>query len=48
MEEEREALGIPDPEEQLELQQTQTGGSEGEQIVEELVEDVIEENEEFA
>lgn len=46
--EEREELGIPDPREQLELQRTRSTASEGEQLVEEYVEDVIEENEEFA
>jgi translation initiation factor 3 subunit B len=46
--EEREALGIPDPNEELELQRTRSAASEGEQVVEELVEDVIEESEEFA
>ena len=46
--EEREELGIPDPQEQLELQRTRSAASEGEQLVEEYVEDVIEESEEFA
>jgi translation initiation factor 3 subunit B len=46
--EEREELGIPDPREELELQRTRSTASEGEQVVEELVEDVIEESEEFA
>jgi translation initiation factor 3 subunit B len=46
--EEREELGIPDPREELELQRTRSAASEGEQVVEELVEDVIEESEEFA
>jgi translation initiation factor 3 subunit B len=46
--EEREELGIPDPQEQLDLQRTRSTASEGEQVVEEYVEDVIEESEEFA
>jgi translation initiation factor 3 subunit B len=46
--EEREELGIPDPQEELELQRTRSAASEGEQVVEEYIEDVIEENEEFA
>ncbi len=45
---EREELGIPDPTEELELQRTRSAASEEEQVVEELVEDVIEESEEFA
>lgn len=45
---EREELGIPDPKEELELQRTRSAASEEEQVVEELVEDVIEESEEFA
>ncbi len=45
---EREELGILDPKEQLELQRTRSTASAGEQVVEELVEDVIEESEEFA
>jgi translation initiation factor 3 subunit B len=46
--EEREELGIPDPQEQLELQRMRSAASEAEQVVEEYVEDVIEESEEFA
>lgn len=46
--EEREDLGIPDPKEQLALQRMQSGASEEEHVVEELVEDVVEESEEFA
>jgi translation initiation factor 3 subunit B len=46
--EEREELGIPDPMEQLALQRRRSGASEEEHVVEELVEDVIEESEEFA
>lgn len=45
---EREELGIPDPKEELELQRIGSAASEEEQVVEELVEDVIEESEEFA
>ena len=45
---EREELGIPDPQHELELQRTRSGASEGEQVVEEYVEDIIEESEEFA
>ena len=45
---EREELGIPDPKEELKLQRTRSAASEEEQVVEELVEDVIEESEEFA
>ena len=45
---EREELGIPDPKEELELQRTRSVASEEEQVVEELVDDVIEESEEFA
>ena len=46
--EEREELGIPDLREELELQRTRSAVSEEEQVVEEYVEDVIEESEEFA
>lgn len=46
--EERVELGIPDPKEELELQRTRSAASEEEQVVEELVEDVVEESEEFA
>ena len=45
---EREELDIPDPQEELHLQRTKSAASEGEQVVEEYVEDVIEESEEFA
>lgn len=45
---EREELNIPDPQEELHLQRTKSAASEGEQVVEEYVEDVIEESEEFA
>lgn len=45
---EREELGIPDPQEELDLQKTKSAASEGEQVVEEYVEEVIEETEEFA
>jgi translation initiation factor 3 subunit B len=45
---EREELGIPDPREELDLQRTRSAASEGEQVVEEYVEDIIEESEEFA
>lgn len=45
---EREELGMPDPQQELELKRTQSGASEGEQVVEEYVEDIIEESEEFA
>jgi translation initiation factor 3 subunit B len=46
--EEREELGIPDPKELLALQRRRSGASEEEHVVEELVEDVVEESEEFA
>lgn len=45
---EREELGLPDPEEVLELQRTRSAASGEEHVVEELIEDVIEESEEFA
>lgn len=44
--EERDELGIPDPEEELELQRTKSA-AQGEETVEEVVEEVIEETEEF-
>lgn len=43
---EREDLGLPDPDEQLELQRTKSSTA-GEETVEEVVEEVIEETEEF-
>lgn len=45
---EREEFGIPDPQEELELQRTRSAASESEQVVEEYVEEIIEETEEFA
>jgi len=44
---EREELGLPDPEEELQLQRTKSVETEGEKTVEEVVEEVIEETEEF-
>jgi len=44
---EREDLGLPDPDEELDLQKTRSA-KEGEETVEEVVEEVIEESEEFA
>ena len=45
---EREELGLPDYLEELELSRTKSAASgEGEQVVEELFEEVIEETEEF-
>jgi translation initiation factor 3 subunit B len=46
--EEREELGIPDPRERLDLQRIRSAASEGEQLVEEYVEDIIDEHEEYA
>ena len=43
---EREDLGLPDPEAELELQRTKSATA-GEETVEEVVEEVIEETEEF-
>lgn len=43
---EREDLGLPDPEEELDLERTKSA-KEGEETVEEVVEEVIEETEEF-
>ena len=50
--EEREAEGIPDPVEELRLQRTRSsatgeGGVEGEKVVEEMVDELIEETEEI-
>ena len=44
---EREELGIPDPNEELDLQRTKSIASEGEQVVEEVFDELIEETEEF-
>lgn len=46
--EEREMLGKPDPKEELALARTKSAASEDAQVVEEYLEDVIEESEEFA
>ena len=45
--EERDELGLADPMEQLELERTKSAASEGEQMVEEVVDELIEETEEF-
>lgn len=45
--EERDELGLPDPNEELELQRTRSIASEGEQVVEEVFDELIEETEEF-
>lgn len=49
VEDEREELGLPDPDAELELQKTKSteAGGEEEKTVEEVVEEVIEESEEF-
>ena len=44
---EREELGIPDPNEELDLQRTKSIASDGEQVVEEVFDELIEETEEF-
>jgi translation initiation factor 3 subunit B len=44
---ERDELGLPDPNEELELQRTRSIASEGEQVVEEVFDELIEETEEF-
>ena|SRR5271155_2349981 len=44
---ERDELGLPDPNEELELQRTKSIASEGEQVVEEVFDELIEETEEF-
>ena len=46
LQEEREELGLPDPEEELKLSRTKSVEAEGEKIVEESVEEVLEETEE--
>jgi translation initiation factor 3 subunit B len=45
--EEREELGLPDPEEALKLSRTKSADVEGDKVVEEVVEEVIEESEEI-
>ena len=45
--EEREELGLADPMEQLELERTKSAASEGELMVEEVVDELVEETEEF-
>jgi translation initiation factor 3 subunit B len=45
--EDREELGLPDPEEELKLSRTRSGDVEDEKVVEEVVEEVIEESEEI-
>ena len=44
---EREELGLPDYMEELELQRTKSIASEGEQVVEEVFDELVEETEEF-
>jgi len=46
LKEEREELGVPDPESELKLQRTRSLETDGEKVVEEVVEEVIEETEE--
>lgn len=45
--EEREELGLPDPETELKLQRTKSLEVDGDKVVEEVVEEVIEETEEI-
>jgi translation initiation factor 3 subunit B len=45
--EEREALGLKDPEEELALQRTRSVEGEGEKVVEEVIEEVLDETEEI-
>merc|ERR1711939_149071 len=47
LKEEREELGLPDPEAELQLQRTRSQEGEEEKVVEEVVEEVIEETEEI-
>ncbi|KAG9785678.1 translation initiation factor eIF-3b, partial [Aureobasidium melanogenum] len=47
LKQEREELGIPDPETQLQLHRTRSAEADGEKVVEEVVEEVIEESEEI-
>jgi len=47
LKEEREELGLPDPESELQLQRTKSLEADGEKVVEEVVEEVIEETEEI-
>lgn len=47
LKEEREELGLPDPESELRLQRTKSLEADGEKVVEEVVEEVIEETEEI-
>lgn len=47
LKEEREELGLPDPESELKLQRTKSLEADGEKVVEEVVEEVIEETEEI-
>jgi translation initiation factor 3 subunit B len=44
---ERDELGLPDPNEELELQRTRSIASEGDQVVEEVFDELIEETEEL-
>ena len=44
---EREELGLSDPNEELELQRTKSIASEGDQVVEEVFDELVEETEEF-
>ncbi|KAK5050948.1 Translation initiation factor 3 subunit b [Exophiala bonariae] len=45
--EDREELGLPDPEEELKLQRTRSADVDSEKVVEEVIEEVIEETEEI-
>ncbi|RVX66053.1 Eukaryotic translation initiation factor 3 subunit B [Exophiala mesophila] len=47
LKEEREELGLPDPETELQLSRTRSADLEGEKVVEEVIEEVIEETEEI-
>lgn len=47
LKEDREELGLPDPESELQLMRTRSVEADGEKVVEEVVEEVIEETEEI-
>lgn len=47
LKEDREELGLPDPEEELKLQRTQSADVDSEKVVEEVIEEVIDETEEI-
>ena len=47
LKEEREELGLPDPDEAHELEKVKSVESEGEKVVEEVVDEVVEETEEI-